>query len=79
MLGTGRLTIARAIGRILILGEVWEVEFRKFSEKKNESIVGIRTHAHSFDGPVQLPLAHRDTAAELCINHSFIIQLFLVS
>ena len=60
------------------LDEVCEVELRKFSVKKKEkNIVGIRTHVHSFNGPVQLPLAHRDKAAELCLNHSFIIQLFL--
>ena len=50
--------------------------FREKKKKKN--IVGIRrTHAHSFDWPVQLPLAQRDTAAEFCLNHSFITQLFL--
>ena len=61
------------------LDEVWEVELRKFSEqkKKKMDIVGIRTHAHSFDGAVQLPLAHRDTAADFCLNHYFIIQLIL--
>ena len=58
------------------------MELQKFSEnkkkkKKKKEIVGIRTHAHSFDGPVQLPLAHRDNAAEIGLNHSFIIQLFL--
>ena len=61
------------------LDEVWEFELRKFSEKKKEkkNIVRIRNHAHSFDGPMQLPLAHRDTAAKFCFNHSFIEQLFL--
>ena len=40
VLGTGRLTIARAIGRIFFLDEVWEVELRrKFSEKKNERVL----------------------------------------
>ena len=63
---------------LFFLDEVWEVELRKFSEeKKKKNIVGIRTHAHSFNGPVQVPLAHRDTAVEFCLNNSFIIQLFL--
>ena len=79
MLGTGRLTIARAI--VVVFGRVWEVELGKISvikrRKKRKNIVRIRTRAHSFNGPVQLPLAHRDTAAEFCLNHSFIIQLFL--
>ena len=57
--------------------EVWEVELRKFSEKERKNIVAIRTHAHSFDGPVQLPLAHRDSASEFRLNQNFIIQLFL--
>ena len=42
------------------LDKVREAELRKFSEKKKEkkkNIVGIRTRAHSFVGPVQLPLA----------------------
>ena len=53
----GRLTIARAIGGICFLDEVWEVELGKFSEKKKKNFfsekkkkkknVGIRTHAHS--------------------------------
>ena len=30
-------------------------------KKKKKNIVGIRTHAHSFNGPVQIPLAHRDS------------------
>ena len=79
MLGTGRLTLARAIGLICFLDEVLEVELRKFSEKKKKkkNNVGIRTHARSIDGPMQLPLAHRDTTAEFCLMHSFIIQLFL--
>ena len=61
------------------LDEVWEVEVGKFSvkKKKEKNIVGIRTHAHSFNGPVQLPLAHRDTAVKFCLNHSFITLLFL--
>ena len=85
MLGTGPLTIARAIGRIFFLDEVWKVELekifretkkknivglepmlipltkvelRKFSEKKKKEYCRIRTNAHSFDEPVQLPLAH---------------------
>ena len=66
-------------GDFFCLDEVWEVELRKFSGKKKrkKNIVGIRTNAHSFDEPVQLPLPHRDTAAEFCLNNSFIIQLFL--
>ena len=50
---------------------VWEDELRKFSEekKKKKNIFGIRTHAHSFNSPVQLPLAHRDAAEEVCLNH----------
>ena len=57
VLGTGRLTIARAIGQKIFLDEVREIELRKCSEKKKKSIVGIRTYAHFFEGPVQLPLA----------------------
>ena len=62
---------------LFVLDEIWEIELRKFSEEKKKNIVGIRTHAHSFNGPVQVPLAYRDTAAEFCLNNSFIIQLFL--
>ena len=70
VLGTGR-SITRAIGQFFLLDEVWEVELRKSSEKKKEkNIVEIRTHAHSFDGPVQLPLAHRDTAVEFRLIYS---------
>ena len=47
-------------------------------KKKNQIIVGIRTHAHSFDGPVQLPLRYQDTLIELCLNHTFNIQLIPV-
>ena len=57
-----------------------EDELRKFSEekKKKKEYFGIRTHAHSFNSPVQLPPAHRDTAEETCLNHFFMIQLFLL-
>ena len=58
VLGTGRLTIARAIGNFFFCGED---ELRKFSEekkKKKKNNVAVRTHAHSFNSPVQLPLAH---------------------
>ena len=48
---------------------------RKKKKKKKKNIVGIRTHAHSFNMPVQLLLAHRDTAAGFCLKNSFIIQL----
>ena len=75
VLGTGRLTIARAIV-VFFLDEVWEVELN-FQRKKRKNIAGIITHTHSFNGPVQVPLAHRDTDAEFCLNNSFIIQLFL--
>ena len=47
-------------------------------EKKKKNIVGIRTHARSFNSPVQLPLAHRNTAEEVCLNHFFMVQLFLL-
>ena len=47
-------------------------------KKKKKKNVGIRTHAHSFNSPVQLPLAHRDTAEKVCFNHLFMIQLFLL-
>ena len=55
-----------------------EVELRKFSEKKTKTeYCPIRTHAHSFDDPVQLPLGHQP--AEFCLNYFFIIQLTLTS
>ena len=60
VLGTGQLTIARAIGQNFFLDKVWEVELIKFSEeKKKKNVVGSKTHTHSFDGPVQLPPRHR--------------------
>ena len=59
------------------LDYVWEDELRIFSEETIENIIGIRTHTHSFKSPVQLPLAHRDTAEEVCLNHVFMIQLLL--
>ena len=49
---------------------------RKKKKKKNNA--GIRTHAHSFYSPVQLPLAHPGSAEEVCLNHFFMIQLFLL-
>ena len=51
MLGTGRLTIAHAIGRILFLDEVWEVELTKFAEKKKKKRIlsGLQ--------PMLIPLA----------------------
>ena len=56
-----------------------EDELRKFSEeKKKKNNVRIRTHAHSFNSPVQLPLAHRHTTEKACLNHFFMIQLFLL-
>ena len=58
-------------------GGEWEDELRKFSEEKKKNIVGIRTHAHSFHSTVQLPLAQRDTAEDVSLNHFFMIQLFL--
>ena len=62
VLSTGRLTIARAIGQFFLGGGGGEDELRKFTErKKKKNIARIRTHAHSFNGPVQLPLAHRYT------------------
>ena len=45
-------------------------------KKKNQNIVRITTHAHSFDGPVQLPLGHQHTAEEFLLNHTFNIQHF---
>ena len=38
---------------------------------------GITTHAHSFYGPVQLPLGYQVTPIELRFNHTFNIQLIL--
>ena len=60
VLGTGRLTVARAIEKIILGGGGGEDELRKFSEekKKKKENVRIRTHAHSFNSPVKLPLAH---------------------
>ena len=49
-----------------------------FRGKKKKNNVRITTHAHSFNSPVQLPLAHRDTAEKVCLNHFFMIQLFLL-
>ena len=57
VLGTGRLTIARAIGQIFGGGKMNLENFQRKKKKKN--IVGIRTHAHSFNSPVQLPPAHQ--------------------
>ena len=34
VLGTGRFTIAHAIGRMSFLDEVWEVELKNFFHKK---------------------------------------------
>ena len=60
--------------------EQWKLNLENFRRKKqHQNIVRIRTHAHSFDGPVQLPLGHRHIAAEFCLNHFFIIQLTLTS
>ena len=50
--------------------------FQRKKKKKNN--VGIRTHAHSSNSPVQLPLAHGGTAEKVCFNHFFMIQLFLL-
>ena len=47
-----------------------------FREKNNNV---IKIHALSFDGTVQLPLGHREIAAEFCLNYSFIVQLTLTS
>ena len=47
-------------------------------KKKKKSFVGIRTHAHSFHGPAQLPLGYQATLTELCFNHTFNIPLILV-
>ena len=76
VLGTGRSTIARAIGQFFLGGG--EDELRNFSEEKKKNNVGIRTYAHSFNSPVQLPLAHGDTAEKVRFNHFFMIQLFLL-
>ena len=76
VLGTGRLTIARAIV-CFFWTRFGKLNLEKIFRGKKKNIVGIRTHAHSFNGPVQVPLAYRDTAAEFCLNNSFIIQLFL--
>ena len=80
LLVTGRLTIARAIGRVCFWTRFVKLNLENVQRKKQtkkENIVWIRTHGDSFDGPVQLPLAHPDTAAEYCLNHSFIIQQYL--
>ena len=50
--------------------------FQRKKKKKNN--IGIRTHAHSSNSPVQLPLAHGGTAEKVCFNHFFMIQLFLL-
>ena len=47
-------------------------------KKKNQNIAGIRTHAHSLDGPVQLLPGYQVTLIELRLNHTFNIQLLLV-
>ena len=47
-------------------------------KKKKKPIVGIRTHAHSFHGAVQLPLRCQVTLVEIRLNHTFNIQLILV-
>ena len=85
LLGSGRLDLAlltNAGTRGETKTQVWEVEIRKLSDekkkqKKKQNIDGIETHAHSFNGPVQPTLVHRDTAAELHLNHTFNIQLIL--
>ena len=80
VLGTGRLTIARAIGKFFFGGGGGgKMNLENFQrKKKKKNIVGIRTHAHSFNSPVQLPLAHRNTAEKVCLNYFFMIQLFLL-
>ena len=55
-----------------------KMNLENFQRKKKKNIVGIRTHARSFNSPVQLPLAHRNTAEEVCFNHFFMIKLFLL-
>ena len=64
-----------------IFGRGFDIDF--FTEnfqrkKKKKNIVGIRTHAHSFDGPVQLPLGYQITHVELRLYHTFNKQLNLV-
>ena len=76
MLDAGRLTITRAIYQRG--DDILEVELDNFQRKKKKNIVGIRTHAHSFDRPVQLPLGHQETTVEFPLNYSFNIQLIVV-
>ena len=84
------MTIARAIGQIFggegrggegrgggEGGGGGKMNLENFQRKK-KNIVGISTHAHSFNSPVQLPPAHPDTTEEACLNHFFVIQLFLL-
>ena len=79
MLGTGRLTIARAIGHIFFGGgtRLGKMNLEIFSEEKKKC-QDVRTHAHSFNSAVPLLLAHGDTAKEVRLNHFFMLQLFLV-
>ena len=70
MLGTGRLTIARGIGRNFFWTRFGKLNLEIFQRKKKKNIVGIRTHAHSFNRPVQLPLGHQDTAVEFRLIYS---------
>ena len=65
VLGTCRLTIACAIGKFFLGGGKMNVEnFQR--KKKLINNVAIRTHAHSFNSPVQLQLAHLGTTEEVC-------------
>ena len=61
MLGTSRLTIARAInqrgnkgneGEFFFWTNFGKLNFENFQRKKNQNNVGVRNHAHSYDGPV---------------------------
>ena len=54
------------------------MNLENFQRKKKKNNVEIRTDAHSFNSPVQLPLAHPGTAEKVCLNHFFMIQLFLL-
>ena len=77
VLGTGRLTIARAIGHFFLGGGGGggKMNLENFQRKKKKRIL---SRLEPINSPVQLPLAHRDTAEEVGLNHFFMIQLFLL-
>ena len=66
------------LGLGLWLGFDLDFFTENFQRKKKKFIVGIRTHAHSLHGLLQLPLGYQVTLVELRLNHTFNIQLILV-